>query len=143
VPDGEYLIPLGKGECKRAGSHVTLIAWNKRIHDALAIAEHFATEGIEVEVLDMLTLQPLDEELIFASVRKTHRLVIYDESFGFASVAAQIATRVMQECFDDLDAPVEIVSSAFVPIPYAEHLEHEVLPTVEKGIKAINKVLYR
>ncbi len=143
VPEGEYLIPLGKGDRKRAGKDATIIAWNKRIHDALAAADHFAGEGVEIEVLDMLTLQPLDEELIFESVRKTHRLVIYEESYGFASVGSQIAMRVMQECFDDLDAPVEVVSTAFVPMPYAEHLEHSVLPSPEKAIDALNKVMYR
>lgn len=143
VPEGEYLIPLGKGAVKRPGKDVTLIAWNKRIHDALAAAEQLAADGIDVEVLDMLTLQPLDEELIFESVRKTHRAVVYEESYGFGSVGTQIAARIFQDCFDDLDAPVEVVSTEFVPMPYAEHLEHAVLPNVDKAVAAVNKVLYR
>lgn len=142
VPEGEYLIPIGVGDIKRAGEHVTIIAWNKMLHVAMAAAEQLASIGVSAEVLDPRTLQPLDEELIFSSVRKTHRLVIVDEGWDFAATSAQISDRVQRECFDDLDAPVVRVNSLFVPMPYAEDLEHAVLPTAERVVEAVKEVLY-
>lgn len=142
VPEGEYLIPIGVGDIKREGTDLTLIAWNKRLHDALRAAEILAEEGINVEVLDPRTLLPLDEDLIFNSVRKTNRVVIYEESYDFASVGAQISDRIQAECFDDLDAPVKRVSSLFVPMPYNESLEYAVLPSVERCVAACKEVLY-
>ncbi len=142
VPDEEYLIPIGVGDIKRPGKDVTIIGWNKMLHVALEAAEKLAEEGIDAEVIDPRTLQPLDEPMIFGSVRKTHRLVIVDESWDFASVSAQISDRVQKECFDDLDAPVARVSTDFVHYPYAEDLEHAVMPSVEKVIKAVKEVMY-
>ena len=142
VPEEEYLIPLGKGDIKRPGRDVTLIAWNKTLHVAMEAATALAADGIDCEVLDPRTLLPLDEELIFASVRKTHRLVIVDESWSFGAVSAQIADRVQKECFDDLDAPVSRVNSEFVLMPYAEDLEAAVLPSAPKVIQAVKDVLY-
>jgi pyruvate dehydrogenase E1 component beta subunit len=142
VPDEEYLIPIGVGDIKRPGKDVTIIGWNKMLHVALKAAEELAAMGIDAEVIDPRTLQPLDEPLIFESVRKTHRLVIVDESWDFAAVAAQISDRVQRECFDDLDAPVARVHTDWVLMPYAEHLEHAVMPSVEKVIKAVRGVMY-
>lgn len=142
VPEGEHLVPLGVGEIKRPGSDVTLITWGKILHLGMTVAEKLAAEGIDVEVLDPRTLQPLDESLIFSSVRKTHRCVILEENWPFASVGAQIADRIQNQCFDDLDAPVERVSQAFSPVPYAENLEHAVLPSEEGLIRAIKKACY-
>ncbi len=142
VPEGEYVIPLGVGDIKREGSHVTLIAWNKILHKSLEAAEVLAKEGIEVEVLDPRTLLPLDEDLIFASVRKTHRLVIVEETWSFGSVGAQIADRVQKECFDELDAPISRVTNEFVPMPYNENQEHHVVPQVDRIVQAIREVLY-
>ena len=142
VPEEEYLIPLGVGDIKRSGSHVTLIAWNKMLHVAMEAAQKLAEEGIDCEVLDPRTLQPLDEELIVQSVQKTHRCVVVDESWGFGGVSAQIAARVQKLCFDDLDAPVQLVNSEFVLMPYAEHLEEAVLPSVAKTIAAVRETLY-
>ena len=104
VPGEEYLLPLGRGEIKRAGTDVTVIAWGKMLPLVLQTAEE--SQDADIEVIDPLTLQPLDEELIFASVRRTHRLVIVEEAPAFASTGAQIADRVQHTCFDDLDAPV-------------------------------------
>jgi pyruvate dehydrogenase E1 component beta subunit len=142
VPDGEHVIPLGKADIKREGSDITFIAWNKILHKATAAAEELAKENISVELIDPMTLQPLDEETIFASVRKTHRLVIIEESWSFASVGAQISDRVQQECFDDLDAPVLRVTNEFVHIPYNEAQEEHTLPNVEKIVKAAKQALY-
>jgi pyruvate dehydrogenase E1 component beta subunit len=142
VPDEEYLIPIGVGDIKRPGNDVTLIAWNKMLHVAVDAAKELEAQGIDAEVLDPRTLQPLDEALIFASVRKTHRLVIIDEGWDFAATSAQIADRVQRECFDDLDAPVVRVNSLFVPMPYAEELEAAVLPSVGRIVQAVKDVLY-
>jgi pyruvate dehydrogenase E1 component beta subunit len=142
VPEEEYTIPLGVGDIKRPGKDVTLIAWNKMLHVAMDAAAQLAEAGIDCEVLDPRTLLPLDEDLIFASVRKTHRLVVVDESWGFAAVSAQIADRVQKECFYDLDAPVTRVNSEFVLMPYAENLEEAILPSAAKVIKAVKEVMY-
>jgi len=143
VPDGEHLIPIGVGDIKRKGEHVTLVAWNKMVYLALEVAEELAQEGIEVEVLDPRTLQPLDENLIFESVRKTHRLVVLEEGWGISTIGNYIVDRTVTECFDDLDAPPARVHNHFVPMPYNETLEHEVLPNKERTIEAIKKVMYR
>lgn len=142
IPDEEYLIPLGKGDIKREGKDVTVIAWNKILHKVMEAAEILAGEGIEVEVLDPRTLQPLDEELIFNSVTKTHRLVIVEEAWSFASVGAQIADRVQKECFDELDAPVNRVTTEFVHVSYNETQEEHILPSVERIVQGIKDVLY-
>jgi pyruvate dehydrogenase E1 component beta subunit len=142
VPDGEHVIPLGKADIKREGTDITFVAWNKVLHKAMAAADELAKENISVELVDPMTLQPLDEETIFASVRKTHRLVVIEEAWSFASVGAQISDRVQQECFDDLDAPVLRVTNEFVHIPYNEAQEEHTLPNVEKIIKAAKQALY-
>ncbi len=142
VPEEEYLIPIGVGDIKREGTDVTLIGWNKMLHVAMEAAAQLAEQGISAEVIDPRTLQPLDEDMIFASVRKTHRLVIVDESWSFAAVSAQIADRVQKECFDDLDAPVTRVTAEFVPMPYAEHLEEAMMPHAAKVVQAVQQVLY-
>lgn len=143
VPDGEYLVEIGVGDIKRPGKDVTLIAWNKMVYIALEAAAELEKEGIDVEVLDPRTLMPLDEELIFNSVRKTNRLVVLEEGWGVASFGCHIVDRVVKECFDALDAPPERVTNAFVPMPYNERLEHEALPSVEKTIAAVKAVLYK
>lgn len=143
LPDTEYLIPLGVGDIKRPGNHVTLIGWNKMLHKCMEAAQALAAEGIECEVIDPRTLQPLDEQLIFDSVRKTHRVVVVEESWEFASVGAQISDRVQRMCFDELDAPVVRVTSEFVPMPYAEHLEERMLPDVARIVAAVKEVNYQ
>ena len=112
------------------------------LHVAMEAADRLAEEGISAEVIDPRTLQPLDEELIFNSVRKTHRCVVVDESWGFAGVSAQISDRVQKVCFDELDAPVTRVNSEFVLMPYAEDLEHAVLPSADKVVQAVKEALY-
>ena len=143
VPEEEYLIPLGKGDIKKEGSDVTIIAWNKALPKALEAAEQLEKENISAEILDPRTLQPLDEDLIFESVRKTNRLLVVEEAWGFASVGAQITDRVQEECFDYLDAPVKRVTNAFVPMPYNEAQEHAATPQVENIVKAAKEILYK
>jgi pyruvate dehydrogenase E1 component beta subunit len=142
VADEEHLIALGQGSIKRQGQHVTLIAWTKMVARAMACAEQLAEQGVECEVIDPRCLRPLDEEMIFNSVRKTHRVVIIEEAYQAASVGSFIAEQIQRVCFDELDAPVMRVTNEFVPMPYAENLEHRVLPEPERIIPVIKEVLY-
>lgn len=143
VPEEEYLIPIGKGDIKRAGTDVTIIAWTKMVAVALQAADELAKEGISAEVIDPRTIRPLDEELILASVRKTNRCVIVEDSWPFASVGTEIAHRIHTMAFDDLDAPVEKINAADIPMPYANNLEQAALPNAAKVVAAVKKVLYR
>ena len=108
-----------------------------------AAADLLAKDGIEAEVVDPRTLRPLDEDLIFDSVRKTNRCVVVEEGWRYAGFGAEIADRVQRECFDDLDAPVVRVTSADVPMPYAKTLEKAFLPQPERVVEAVHEVLYR
>ena len=142
VPDGDHLVPLRVADIKRAGTDVTVIAWSKMVRLALAAADELAKENISVEVIDPRSLRPLDEETILASVGKTHRCVIVEEGWPYAGVGAEISHRVQSKAFDDLDAPVARVTALDVPMPYALHLEQQVLPSTERVIDAIRKSLY-
>ncbi len=143
VPEEEYMIPLGKGDVKREGKDVTVIAWSKMVSVALDAATELAKNGIEVEVIDPRTIRPLDEALILRSVKKTNRCVIVEEGWPFAGAGAEISYRVTSGAFDYLDAPVVRVTGEDVPMPYAKNLEHQVLPSVEKVVAAVKSVLYR
>jgi pyruvate dehydrogenase E1 component beta subunit len=142
VPEGEYTIPLGRGEVKRPGSDVTIVAYSKMVLLALEAAEDLAKEGIQAEIADPLTLKPLDKALILNSVRKTNRVVIVEEGWEFAGFGAQIAEIIYREAFDYIDAPIERVTQADVPMPYAKGLEYASIPGKKKVIEAVKKVLY-
>ena len=142
VPDEEYLIPIGKGEVKRAGAHVTLVAWSAMVPVCLAAAEKLAAQGIEAEVVDPRTLRPLDDQVILESVKKTGRCVIVEIGWPVAGFGAEVAYRVQRECLDQLDAPIERVTSDDVPMPYALNLEKQVIPQPDDVIAAVKKVLY-
>jgi pyruvate dehydrogenase E1 component beta subunit len=143
VPDEEYHIPLCSSDVKREGKDVTIVAWSRSVVTSLEAAKRLSAEGIEVEVVDPRTLRPLDDELIFQSVRKTNRCVIVEEGWPVAGFGAEIADRVQRECFDQLDAPILRVTSADVPMPYAKTLEKAFLPQPEKVMDAVKKTLYR
>jgi len=142
VPEDEYLVPIGKADVKRAGSDVTLVCYSKPSKMVLQAAEELAKEGIEAEVLDLRTIRPLDEQAIYDSVRKTNRCVVVDESWPFASVGSHIGWLVSRNCFDYLDAPVELVSGEDVPMPYNHTLELAAQPSVDKVVNAAKSVLY-
>ena len=142
VPEDEYLVPIGKADIKRAGDDVTLVCYSKPSKMVLQAAEELAKEGIEAEVLDLRTIRPLDEQAIYDSVRKTNRCVVVDESWPFASVGSHIGWLVSRNCFDYLDAPVELVSGEDVPMPYNHSLELAAQPSVDKVVKAAKSVLY-
>jgi pyruvate dehydrogenase E1 component beta subunit len=142
VPEGEYLIPIGKAEIKRVGSQVTLVSYNKMMKVTLAAAEELAKEGIDAEVIDLRTIRPLDHETLLQSVRKTNRMVVIDESWPFASVSSEIAYRIQKDAFDHLDAPIVRVNGADVPMSYSMPLVAAYLPSVEKVVKAVHEVMY-
>jgi pyruvate dehydrogenase E1 component beta subunit len=143
VPDqDEFLIPIGKAEVKRPGAHVTLVAWSAMVPVCLAAAEKLAADGIEAEVVDPRTLRPLDDALILESVKKTGRCVIVEIGWPVAGFGAEVAYRVQRECLDQLDAPIERVTSDDVPMPYALNLEKQVIPQPDDVIAAVKKVLY-
>ncbi|MBM4780215.1 MAG: pyruvate dehydrogenase complex E1 component subunit beta [Archangiaceae bacterium] len=144
VPAGEYVIPIGKADIKRPGSDVTVITWSRMLTACvLPAAEQLAAKGIKVEVLDLRTIKPFDQEAVAASVRKTNRVVIVEEGWPFASVGSELSDFIQRECFDDLDAPVRRVTGLEVNMAYAANLERAIQPSQERIIEAVNAVLYR
>jgi pyruvate dehydrogenase E1 component beta subunit len=142
VPEGEHLVPLGKGDIKRQGSDCTVVAWSKMVHTALEAAELLQNENISVEVVDPRSIKPLDEDLIFSSVNKTHRCVVLEEGHRFSSVGAEVTARVQKACFDELDAPVERIHRLEIPMPYAPNLEAMVTPDVPRLVAAVKRAMY-
>ncbi len=143
IPDGEFLIPFGQADVKRKGKDVTVIAISYMVTKALRAAERLAEEGVDVEVIDLRTLVPLDLETLLQSVRKTNRVVIVHEGCRRGGIGAEIACNIMEEAFDFLDAPIQRVGALNVPIPYSEPLENAVIPSEEEIATAVKKVLYR
>ncbi|HZQ25518.1 MAG TPA: pyruvate dehydrogenase complex E1 component subunit beta [Terriglobales bacterium] len=141
VPDGEYLVPFGVADVKRAGSDITVVATGWMVNKSLAAAEQLAHEGIQVEVVDPRTLAPLDVETIVASVKKTGRLVLVDQAPRHSSAAATIAAEVAEHGFEYLRAPVRMVTALDTSIPYSEPLERAVLPSEAKIVEAVRLVL--
>ncbi len=141
VPEGEYLVPIGKAEVKREGSDVTLITWSKNLFLTLQVADALAQDGINAEVIDLRTLRPLDTETVFKSVAKTHRAVVIQEQHEIASYGAYLSHLISTQIFDELDAPVGLVSSLEIPMPYAKSLESVVLPSKDRCLAAIRQVL--
>ncbi|HEX9872325.1 MAG TPA: alpha-ketoacid dehydrogenase subunit beta [Candidatus Tectomicrobia bacterium] len=141
VPEEEYLIPFGVADIKRAGTDVTVVATSRMVHRALAAAERLAGEGIDAEVIDPRTLNPLDEDTILNSVRKTQRLVIAYEAYERGGVGAEIAALVAGKALDYLDAPIERVASFNTPMPFSPKLENYVVPTEERIMAGIKRVL--
>ncbi|HLB10444.1 MAG TPA: pyruvate dehydrogenase complex E1 component subunit beta [Gemmatimonadaceae bacterium] len=142
VPEGDYTIPLGKAQVKREGDHVTIISYGKMINVAQQAAELLAKDGIRAEVIDLLTLRPLDTETVVASVKKTNRAVVVEEGWEICGMGAQIVDYVQRDCFDDLDAPVLRVHQVDVPMPYAKNLERAAKPDAQKTVAAVRQVLY-
>jgi len=143
VPEEEYLIPIGKADIKREGTDVTIVSYNKMMKLALKAAEELEKEGISAEVLDLRTIRPLDIDAIVASVKKTNRLVILDESWPFSSIASEITFQVQRHAFDYLDAPIRRVCSTDTSMHYAPNLVEEYLPSVAKVVAAAKEVSYK
>src|SRR6185436_8751777 len=143
VPSGDdFLIPIGKARIARVGRDATVVSFARGMVYALEAAEQLAKDGIDVEVIDLRTLRPLDMETVLASVRKTNRLVTVEEAWPVCSVGSEICAQVAMQAFDDLDAPPAKVSGADVPMPYAANLEKLALPNAQHVIEAVKSVLY-
>ena len=141
VPDDpDFLIPLGQAIVRREGTDVTVVAYMGMMYRALEAAEELAKEGISVELVDPRTLRPMDTETIIGSARKTHRVVVVEAGAGFAGMGSEIAAFITEQAFDDLDAPVERVTGANAPMPYARNLEKLKTPTTEKILAAVRRV---
>jgi len=143
VPDEEFHIPLGLSDVKRAGADVTIVAWSRTCMTALEAARRLSEQGIEAEVVDPRTLRPLDDEPIFESVRKTGHCVIAEEGWPISGFGAEISDRVQRECFDSLDAPIQRVSAADVPMPYAKTLETAYVPQPDSIVAAVKRIVGR
>ena len=141
VPEGEYLVPIGKGAIRREGTDVTIVGKLLTVYRALEAAEELAEEGISAEVIDPRTLVPLDKELILGSVRKTGRLVIVEEDNLTGGWAADIAAIVAEEGFFWLDAPIKRVSAPDTPPPFAPPMENFYLPSVERVMTAVKAIM--
>ena len=141
VPDQEFSIPIGKGEIKKEGSDISIITWSRAYHFAIQAAEELEAEGISAEVVDLRTLRPLDEEIIYNSIRKTNRAIIVEEGWPQAGFGAQVAYLIQKNCFDYLDAPVERITQEDVPMPYAANLEKLSMPSAEKVKTKIREML--
>jgi pyruvate/2-oxoglutarate/acetoin dehydrogenase E1 component len=141
VPEEVYTVPIGKAEVKKEGKDVTIVATSMMVHKGLKAAEELSKDGIESEVVDVRTLTPLDRETIADSVKKTGRAVVSDEGCISYGVGAELATAIMEEVFDYLDAPIKRVCAPDVPIPFSPALEKLVCPSEEQLIAAVKEVM--
>jgi len=143
VPEEEYLIPIGKAEVKITGKDVTLVSFGKILKQAQIAVDKLKDEGIEVELIDLRTIRPLDMDTILESVKKTNRLVVLEESWPFGNISTEITYQVQNQIFDYLDAPIEKINTADTPAPYSPVLLAEWLPNSDDVIKSIKKVMYK
>ena len=142
VPEGEYLVEIGKAAVRREGTDVTLVSYNKMMLPTMEAAQLLEKEGISAEVIDLRTIRPLDRKTIIESVKKTNRCVVIDESWPFAGISAEVAYEIQKSAFDYLDAPVIRVNAADVNLGYAAAFVEEFLPSAEKIVRAVKEVAY-
>ena len=144
IPDEEYIIPIGKADVKRVGSDVTIVSFGKMVPRVVMPAvEELAKQGISVEVIDLMTVRPIDYATVLASVKKTNRCVIVEEAWPLAAISSELTYAIQRNAFDYLDAPVVRVNSRDVPLPYAPTLIEEILPNMKRTIEAVHTVMYR
>ena len=141
VPDNDYTVPLGQAEVKREGKDVTIVTYAYMVSMCLSAAEKLAQEGVDVEVLDLRTIDPMDKEAILRSVEKTSRLVIVQETWGDCSVSSEVSAMVAEHGLYYLDAPIVRVTAEDVPVPFSPVLEEFVLPSEQKIVNAVHRVL--
>ena len=141
VPDGEFLVPFGQANVARQGKDVTIISYSKCVYDALSAAETLENEGIDAEVIDLRTLNPLDLNTVIESVKKTAKVAIVYEGWRTGGAGAEIASQIYEAAFDYLDAPIERVATKDIPMPYNRHLEAAALPTAEDVVKAAERLI--
>jgi 2-oxoisovalerate dehydrogenase E1 component beta subunit len=140
MPEGDHVVPIGKARVAREGSDVSIVTYASTVWKALEAAEIVAAEGISVEVIDLRTLAPMDDEAIFRTVKKTNRLLIVHEDTRTGGMAGEITARVNETCFEWLDAPVLRVTAADIPLPYAPALEDYVLPQTADIVRAVRRL---
>ena len=143
VPEEEYLIPIGEAEVKKEGSDVTVVSFGKILKEVFKASEKLAEDNINIEIIDLRTVRPLDIDTIINSVKKTNRLVILEEAWPFGNVSTEITYQVQNKALDYLDAPIIKINTADTPTPYSPVLLKEWLPNYNDVIKAVNKVLYK
>jgi len=141
VPEGDYVEEIGKSKIQRPGSDATIVTYSKMLQVSLNAAEKLSKEGIDVEIVDLRSLRPLDMGPVLASVRKTNRAVIVEEGWRSFGVGSEVSSRIYEEAFDYIDAPVQRVAQTEVPLPYNRTLEQSAIPQVEDVIKAVKEVL--
>lgn len=141
VPEEDYVVPIGVSDIKRVGKDATVITYSRMLTIALQAAEKLAQEGIEIEVIDLRSLRPLDMGPALQSLQKTGRALVMDEAWPNCDVSAEVIARLQQEGFDYLDAPIGRLTGKDVPIPYARNLELDALPQLDDAINAIRKLL--
>jgi pyruvate dehydrogenase E1 component beta subunit len=142
VPEGEHIVPIGVAELKREGDHCSVITHGKMALVAMKVADDLAKEGINIDVVDLRTVRPIDVDAIARSVQKTNRAVVLEEGWEICGMGSQVVDFIQRECFDDLDAPVLRVHQEDVPMPYAKNLERAAKPDAGKAVAAIKKVMY-
>jgi pyruvate dehydrogenase E1 component beta subunit len=141
VPEEEHLIPIGHADIKRPGKDITVVTWSKMLGVAMKAAGQLAREGIDMEIVDLRTLSPLDKETILTSVRKTGRLVVLHEATRTGGFAGEVAAVVMEEAFTSLKAPLRRVTGPDIPVPFSPPLERFYIPNEEQLIRAIKEIL--
>ena len=139
--DGDYLIPIGKGDIKREGGDVTLVAYARGVDWALQAARQLARDGVEAEVVDLRWLRPLDMDLVYSSFKKTNRCVIVEESLPMYSFGSEIAALLQENMFDYMDAPIKRVAAEDVPLPYSKEIELLALPNAQKVADAVKEIV--
>ena len=142
IPEGEYLIPIGKADIKRKGEHVTIVSFGKIIKVAHQAAEVLQKEGISCEIIDLRSLRPIDYGAVVESVKKTNRCVVVEESWPLASISGEIAYHLQRHAFDYLDAPVMRVMQSDTPFAFSKVLIEEALPNVKRIVDAVKSSLY-
>ena len=143
IPDGEYIVPIGKADIKREGSDVTIVTFGKIIKVAHAAAEELAKDGINVEIVDLRSTRPIDYETVVNSVKKTNRCVVLEESWPLASISSEIAYHLQRYAFDYLDAPVMRVTQTDTPFAFSPSLIEEASPNVARLSNAVKQVMYK
>lgn len=141
VPDGDYIVPIGKSTIQRPGEHVTIVTYSKMLELSLKAAELLAKDGIQAEIVDLRTLRPLDMEPVIESFKKTNRAVIVEEGWKSYGVGSEITARIYEEAFDYVDAPIKRVAQKEVPLPYNSTLEQMALPQIADIIQAVKEVM--
>jgi len=141
VPDGDYVVPIGKSTIQREGKHVTIVTYSKMLELSLKAAEELSKDGIDCEVVDLRTLRPLDIDPVIESFKKTNRAVVVEEGWKSFGVGSEISSQIYEKAFDYVDAPIKRVAQKEVPLPYNQKLEQMALPQVEDLIDAVKEVL--